>query len=87
MNTIILTPLIFCIIISLIDGFTPTHIRTTSSVSKSLRFPTSTLTLNMSSNSNDNSSFWEAQKKLAESLVDPEDSNSDDDATAAQLKL
>ena len=87
MKTIILTPLIFCIIISLIDGFTPTCIHSTVSVKKSLRLPTSTTTLKMSSNSNDNSNFWELQKKLAESLNESDDISPDDDATAEQLKL
>lgn len=41
----------------------------------------------MSSNSNDNSNFWELQKKLAESLNESDDISPDDDATAEQLKL
>ena len=41
----------------------------------------------MSSNSNDNSDFWESQRKLAESMVDSGEGSLDDDASAAQLKL
>lgn len=77
MNMRIIVALVLCTFVSLGQSFTsPTALKTHAFIDNCYRQRTRQMDLSMNANES-NSDFWEAQKKLAQSLSEDVDDNGD----------